>query len=141
DRAYGPPDEVGEVGQHEVDAEVLVTRERETRVDDDALVADLEDGHVLPDLAESAERDDPQAVRHASESTDGSRRGNRRPGDSEGPPLRDPGRLVEPLGGERRVPVELREQVEQPARRPIRACLLTVDRRAGLPPDAREIDT
>ena len=49
--------QVAEVGEDEVDAEVLVAREREAGVDDDRLAAELEDGHVLPDLAESAERD------------------------------------------------------------------------------------
>ena len=39
-------------------------------------------------------------------------------GVSEGPPLRDPGRLVQPLAGECRVSVEVCEQVEQPAWRP-----------------------
>ncbi len=57
--------EVADVGQDEVDAEVLVAREREAGVDDDDLVAVLVDGHVLADLAEAAERDDPQA--HARE--------------------------------------------------------------------------
>ena len=52
--------QVAEVRQDQVDAEVLVAREREAGVDDDQLVADLEDGHVLPDLAEAAERDHPQ---------------------------------------------------------------------------------
>ena len=55
--------EVADVRQQEVDAEVLVARERESRVDDDDLVADLVDGHVLADLAEAAERDDPQRRR------------------------------------------------------------------------------
>ena len=50
--------QVREVGQDEVDAEVLVAREREAGVDDDDLVAELVDGHVLADLAEAAERDD-----------------------------------------------------------------------------------
>ena len=58
--------EVREVGQDEVDAEVLVAREREPRVDDDALAAELVHGHVLADLAEPAERDDPERVAHRS---------------------------------------------------------------------------
>ena len=57
--------EVGDVGQDEVDAEVLVAREREPGVDDDDVAAVLVDGHVLADLAEAAERDDAQA--HARE--------------------------------------------------------------------------
>ena len=47
-------------GQDEIDAEMLVAREREPRVDDDDLAAELVDRHVLADLAEAAERDDPQ---------------------------------------------------------------------------------
>ena len=35
-------------GSSEIDAEVLVARERETCIDHDDLVAHLEDGHVLP---------------------------------------------------------------------------------------------
>ncbi len=62
--------EVADVRQEEIDAEVLVAREREPRVDDDDLVADLVHGHVLADLAEAAERDDPERVAHAAESTD-----------------------------------------------------------------------
>ena len=51
--------EVPEVREDQVDAEVLVTRERQPGIDDDRLVAELEDGHVLADLAEPAERDHP----------------------------------------------------------------------------------
>ena len=51
--------EVREVGQDEVDAEMLVAREREPGVDDDDRSVRLVDGHVLADLAEAAERDDP----------------------------------------------------------------------------------
>jgi hypothetical protein len=43
--------EVGEVGEDEVDAELLVSREREPGVDDEQLAPRLEDGHVPPDLA------------------------------------------------------------------------------------------
>ncbi len=43
--------EVAEVRQHEVDAEVLVAREGKAGVDDDDVLAELEDGHVLSDLA------------------------------------------------------------------------------------------
>ena len=61
DRAHHllPLAEVGEVGQDEVDAEMLVAREREPGVDDDDRAVRLVDGHVLADLAEAAERDDP----------------------------------------------------------------------------------
>ena len=53
-----PLPQVGELGKQEVDAEVLVPREREAGVDDHEPVVALDDGHVLADLAESAERDD-----------------------------------------------------------------------------------
>ena len=58
DRAQLAVAQVLEVGQDEVDAEVLVAREREPGVDDDGLPGGLEDGHVLPDLTEPAEWDD-----------------------------------------------------------------------------------
>ena len=51
--------QVGKVRQDEVDAEVLVAREREPGVDDDDGAVGLVHGHVLADLAEAAERDDP----------------------------------------------------------------------------------
>ena len=54
--------QVAEVGQDQVDAEVLVAREREPASTTMRLVADLEDGHVLADLAEPAERDHTQDV-------------------------------------------------------------------------------
>ena len=56
--AAGRVAQVGEVGQHEVDAEHLVAREREAAVDQDAALALLDHGHVVADLAEAAERDD-----------------------------------------------------------------------------------
>ena len=61
DRAHHllPLAEIREVGQDEVDAEMLVAREREPGVDDDDRAVRLVDGHVLADLAEAAERDDP----------------------------------------------------------------------------------
>ena len=65
DRPHVPSLEVRDVRQKEVDAEVLVARERKPGVDDDDLVVELVDGHVLPDLAESAERDDPERVCHS----------------------------------------------------------------------------
>ena len=54
-----PVAQVREVGQDEIDAEMLVAREREAGVDDDDRAVRLVDGHVLADLAEAAERDDP----------------------------------------------------------------------------------
>ena len=52
--------EIREVREDEVDAEVLVTRKRETGVDDEGAALVLEHGHVLSDLAEPAERDHAQ---------------------------------------------------------------------------------
>ena len=52
--------EVGDVGHDEVDAEHLLVGEHQPAVDDDDLVAVLEDVHVLADLAHAAERDDAQ---------------------------------------------------------------------------------
>ena len=63
DRA-GPVPQVGEVGQDEVDAEVLVPREGEAGVDDDDLPLALVDGHVLADLAEPAQGHDPAGCVH-----------------------------------------------------------------------------
>ena len=54
--------QVGDVGQHEVDAQHLVARERKPAVDDHDLAAVLDDRHVLADLAHPAERDDLQGV-------------------------------------------------------------------------------
>jgi hypothetical protein len=45
---------------------VLVPRERKTRVDDDGVAVVLVDGHVLADLAETAERNDSKCFRHAT---------------------------------------------------------------------------
>ena len=56
--------EVGEVRQDEVDAEVLVARERQAGVHDDDLALALVDGHVLADLAEPAEGHDPAGCVH-----------------------------------------------------------------------------
>ena len=56
--------QVAEVRQDQVDPEVLVSRERHAGVDDDALVAELVDRHVLADLPEPAEGDHTQYVRH-----------------------------------------------------------------------------
>ena len=54
--------EVGDVGDDEVDAEHLLVGEHEAAVDDDDLVAVLEDVHVLADLAHPAERDDAERL-------------------------------------------------------------------------------
>ena len=48
--------QVGEVGQHEVDAEHLGGREHQPGVDDDDPAVALDDGHVLADLAQPPER-------------------------------------------------------------------------------------
>ena len=50
--------EIGDVGDDEVDAEHLLVGEHEAAVDDDDVVAVLEDVHVLADLPHPAERDD-----------------------------------------------------------------------------------
>ena len=57
--------QVGEVGQHEVDADHLRGREAQPDVDDDDPAVVLDDGHVLADLAEAAERQHPQRAAHA----------------------------------------------------------------------------
>ena len=57
DRADMLVAQVAEVREDHVDSEVLVAREGHPGVDDDHLVAELVDGHVLPHLAEPAERD------------------------------------------------------------------------------------
>ena len=47
---------------------MLVAREREARIDHEHLSPGLVHGHVLADLTEAAERDDPKGVGHSSES-------------------------------------------------------------------------
>ncbi len=54
--------DVGEVGEDEVDSGVVVLGEEHAAVDDEQPALRLEHGHVAADLAEPAERDDPQAV-------------------------------------------------------------------------------
>ena len=54
------PDRV-EVGEDQVDAGLVVLGEQHAAVDDQQPAVVLEDGHVATDLAETAERDDPQA--------------------------------------------------------------------------------
>ncbi len=54
-----PVAQVAEVGKDQVDAQMLVAREREPGVDHERLSGELEDGHVLAHLAEPAERDHP----------------------------------------------------------------------------------
>ena len=67
DGPHAAPFEVADVREQQVDAEVLVPRERQTGVDDEQLSAGLVHGHVLADLAEAAERNDSQCVAHATE--------------------------------------------------------------------------
>ena len=71
DREQRPVLEVREVRQHEIDAEVLVAREGEPGVDQDALAVELVEGHVLADLAEPAERDDAERVAHGRDLSGG----------------------------------------------------------------------
>ena len=54
--------QVGEVGQHEIDAELIGSREHQARVDDDDAVVVLDHRHVLADLAQPAEREDAQGA-------------------------------------------------------------------------------
>jgi hypothetical protein len=56
--------EVGEVRQDEVDAQMLVPRERQAGIDHDDAVVALDDHHVLPDLAQPPERDQPRRACH-----------------------------------------------------------------------------
>jgi hypothetical protein len=51
--------EVGEVGQHEVDADLLAAREGDAAVDDHEPVAELDDVEVLADLPRAAQGDHP----------------------------------------------------------------------------------
>ena len=55
------PDRV-EVGEDQVDAGLVVLGEQHAAVDDQQPAVVLEDGHVAADLAEAAERGDPQAA-------------------------------------------------------------------------------
>ena len=68
-----PVAQVLEVGEDEVDAEMLVPREGQAGVDDDEPVVALDDRHVLADLAQAAERDDPCAPGHPRKCTSGLR--------------------------------------------------------------------
>ena len=58
--------QVGEVRQHEVDAELVGRGEHQPGVDHDDPAVVLDDHHVLADLAEPAERQDPQSLRHTA---------------------------------------------------------------------------
>ena len=62
--AGGALAEVREIRQDEVDAEMLVPGEREARVDDDDRPFAFDRGHVLSDLAQAAQGDDPAGIRH-----------------------------------------------------------------------------
>ena len=54
--------DVGEVGQDQIDPGVIVVGEHDAGIDDDHVVTELDDGHVLADLVEPAERDDAEAL-------------------------------------------------------------------------------
>ncbi len=60
-----PFEQVGEVGEDEVDAHHLRGREAKADVDDDDAVVVLDDRHVLPDLAQAPEGEDAQRPAHA----------------------------------------------------------------------------
>ncbi|WP_406643347.1 hypothetical protein [Amycolatopsis sp. WGS_07] len=49
-----------EIGQDQVDARLVVLGEEDAAVDDQEPAVVFEDGHVAPDLADAAERDDAQ---------------------------------------------------------------------------------
>ena len=51
--------QVGEVGQHQVDPEHVEVGEHQAAVDEHDAVVDLDAGAVPPDLAETAEERDP----------------------------------------------------------------------------------
>jgi len=53
------------IREDEVDAKMLVPGEGKTRVDDDDSVVGLDDHHVLSDLAETAEGNQPRCLAHA----------------------------------------------------------------------------
>jgi hypothetical protein len=55
-------DEIADVGDDDVDAEELLFREHEARVDDHYVVTETESKAVHAELAQSAERDDLQLV-------------------------------------------------------------------------------
>src|SRR4029453_16579269 len=57
-----PFGQIAEVREDQVDAEMLVAGEREAGVENDDLVAELEGGHVLADLPDTAQRDDAQGL-------------------------------------------------------------------------------
>jgi hypothetical protein len=59
--------QVTEIGQHEVDAEMLVPWEGQPRVDDDDPLVGLDDHHVLPHFAEAAERDQSGRSGHSAQ--------------------------------------------------------------------------
>jgi HD-like signal output (HDOD) protein len=61
---FGTLAEVGEVGQDEVDAQHFRGREHQSRVDDDDPPVVLDDGHVLPDLAQASERQYAEGLGH-----------------------------------------------------------------------------
>ena len=57
-----PLPDVGEVGDDDVDPEHLLLGEHEAGVDEDEVVVDLQDERVAADLAQAAERDDPDGA-------------------------------------------------------------------------------
>src|SRR5699024_5371520 len=54
--------DVREIRQDQIDARLRILGEEHAAVDDQQFAAVLEDRHVATDLADPAERDDPQAV-------------------------------------------------------------------------------
>jgi hypothetical protein len=50
---------VGEVVDNDINAVHLVVGKHQAAIDDDQVVVGLDDGHIAPDLAAAAQRDDP----------------------------------------------------------------------------------
>jgi hypothetical protein len=59
-------EQVGEVGDDEVDAVHLGGGEADAHVDHDDAAVVLDDGHVLADLAQASEREDAEGRSHAA---------------------------------------------------------------------------
>ena len=51
-------EDIGVIGQDEVDAGLGIIGEHQTGIDEDHVIAALENGHILADAVKTAERDD-----------------------------------------------------------------------------------
>ena len=54
--------EIGDIRDHTVDAEQVFRREAHPCIDDDDLILIFDGRHILPDLFQSAQRDDLDAI-------------------------------------------------------------------------------